>query len=78
MPRLLPLAITVALLAQFQKAAARNAGVMFALAGLGGAVMPEMVGIVSTATGSLQNGLIVPLVATGALLWLHGRTHSSA
>lgn len=68
--------ITVALLSQFQKKTARNASVMFALAGLGGTIMPEAVGIVSTATGSLQNGLIVPLIATGALLWLHGRMHS--
>jgi fucose permease len=63
--------ITVSLLSQFQKEAARNASVMFALAGLGGAIMPELVGIVSTATGSLQNGLTAPLIATGALLWLH-------
>jgi FHS family glucose/mannose:H+ symporter-like MFS transporter len=68
--------ITVALLSQSQKEAARNASVMFALAGLGGAVMPEVVGIISTATGSLQNGLAVPLIATGALLWLHSRTYS--
>ena len=68
--------ITVALLAQFQKEATRSASVMFALAGLGGTIMPEMVGMVSTATGSLQNGLIVPLIATGALLWLHSRTYA--
>lgn len=68
--------ITVALLSQFHKEAARHASAMFALAGLGGTIMPEMVGIVSTATGSLQNGLMVPLIATGALIWLHSRTYS--
>jgi fucose permease len=63
--------ITVALLAPFH--ATRNAGVMFALAGFGGAVMPEMVGMVSTRIGSLQAALVVPLVATGFLVWLHAK-----
>jgi len=61
--------ITVALLAPL--GATRNAGAMFALAGFGGVVMPELVGIVSSRTGSLRAGLIVPLIATGLLLWLH-------
>jgi FHS family glucose/mannose:H+ symporter-like MFS transporter len=63
--------ITVALLSRFQAAETRNAGLMFALSGLGGAVMPWLVGAVSTRSGSLQVGLMVPLVGTIILLWLH-------
>ncbi len=63
--------ITVALLSHFQHAEKRSAGPMFAMAGLGGAIMPWLVGAVSTWSGSLQTGLFVPLFATGLLLWLH-------
>ena len=63
--------ITVALLSRFQNAETRNAGPMFALAGLGGAIMPWLVGTVSTRHKSLQSGLMVPLLATLTLLWLH-------
>jgi fucose permease len=63
--------ITVALLSRFKAAETRNAGLMFALSGLGGAVMPWLVGVVSTKSGSLQVGLMVPLVGTMILLWLH-------
>src|SRR5579872_4088 len=63
--------ITVALLSRFQEMEKRIAGPMFALAGLGGAVMPWLVGAISTLSGSLQAGLMAPLIATGVLLWLH-------
>ena len=63
--------ITVALLSRFQNAETRNAGPMFALAGLGGAIMPWLVGAVSTWHGSLQSGLMVPLFGIITLLWLH-------
>jgi fucose permease len=63
--------ITIALLSQFRAAEKRMAGPMFALAGLGGATMPWLVGAVSTWSGSLQAGLMVPLLATTLLLWLH-------
>jgi fucose permease len=63
--------ITIALLARFQDAEKRIAGPMFALAGIGGTTMPWVVGLVSTWTGSLQRGLIVPLLSTVLLLWLH-------
>jgi FHS family glucose/mannose:H+ symporter-like MFS transporter len=63
--------ITVALLSHFQQAEKRSAGPMFAMAGLGGSIMPWLVGVVSTWSGSLQAGLLVPLFATGVLLWLH-------
>ncbi|HWS18067.1 MAG TPA: hypothetical protein VN223_08625 [Candidatus Elarobacter sp.] len=33
--------------------------------------MPLLVGAVSTRYGSLQAGLMVPLLGTGILLWLH-------
>ena len=63
--------ITIALLSRFQDAETRNAGPMFALAGLGGAIMPWLVGAVSTWHKSLQSGLMVPLLAAIILLWLH-------
>jgi FHS family glucose/mannose:H+ symporter-like MFS transporter len=63
--------ITVALLSRFQDMETKNAGPMFALAGLGGATMPWLVGAVSTWSGSLQAGLMVPLLATVTLFWLH-------
>jgi fucose permease len=46
----------------------RNAGWVFAVAGLGGAVLSWLTGIVSTGTGSLRIGLLVPGAA--ALLML--------
>jgi fucose permease len=63
--------ITVALLSRFQQMETKNAGPMFAMAGLGGAIMPWLVGAVSTWSGSLQEGFTVPLLATIVLLWLH-------
>jgi FHS family glucose/mannose:H+ symporter-like MFS transporter len=63
--------ITIAQLSRFRSAEKRSAGPMFALAGLGGATMPWLVGAVSTCYGSLQAGLMVPLLGTGVLLWLH-------
>lgn len=64
--------ITVALLSRFGAMERRIAGPMFAFGGLGGAVLPWIVGVVSSDSGSLQMGLIVPLVATVLLLALHG------
>jgi fucose permease len=49
------------------------AGPLYAAGGLGGAVMPWVVGAVSSAVGDLRAGLAVPLVALVALLlgsWL--------
>jgi FHS family glucose/mannose:H+ symporter-like MFS transporter len=67
--------ITIAQLSRFQNAEKQSAGPMFALAGLGGATMPWLVGAVSTWFGSLQAGLMVPIVGTGALVWLHAIGH---
>jgi fucose permease len=44
---------------------------MFSLAAVGPAVIPKMVGVISTATGSLRVGLLLPLGATILLLILH-------
>ena len=60
--------ICVALLAHFGVMELRIGGPMFAFAGLGGAVVPWMVGAVSTSSGSLQIGLILPLAANVLLL----------
>jgi fucose permease len=63
--------ITVALLSRFGEMEQRVAGVMFAMAGLGGGTLPWVVGLISTAYGSLQAALAVPLLAGVALLTLH-------
>jgi fucose permease len=44
--------------------------IMFALAGMGGALMPWLVGLVSTGTGSLRAGLFVPLAGCLAMFAL--------
>ncbi len=41
----------------------RFAGLHFALGGIGGATLPWLVGVISTASGSLKTGLLVPLFA---------------
>lgn len=44
--------------------------IMFALAGMGGATMPWLVGLMSTATGSLRTSLLLPLVGCVAMFGL--------
>jgi MFS transporter, FHS family, glucose/mannose:H+ symporter len=44
--------------------------IMFAMASMGGATMPWFVGVVSTGTGSLRHGLLVPLAGCVAMLAL--------
>ncbi len=53
---------------RFRAEAAGPGGVMFALASLGGATLPWLVGAVSTRFTSLQAGLLIPL--TSCLLML--------
>jgi MFS transporter, FHS family, glucose/mannose:H+ symporter len=48
----------------------RIGAIMFALAGMGGATMPWLVGLMSTATGSLRTGLLLPLVGCVAMFGL--------
>jgi MFS transporter, FHS family, glucose/mannose:H+ symporter len=54
----------------FGERSRRIGAVMFALAGMGGAVMPWFVGLTSTGTGSLRAGLLVPLAGCLAMLGL--------
>jgi MFS transporter, FHS family, glucose/mannose:H+ symporter len=49
---------------------ARQAGIVLAVSGIGAALLPSLMGIVSTHTGSLQLALIIPLTATVVLLVL--------
>ena len=48
----------------------RQAGFVNALAGLGGAIFPWLVGVLSARTGSLKLALIIPLIAAITLLWM--------
>jgi MFS transporter, FHS family, glucose/mannose:H+ symporter len=61
----------------FGERARRVGSVMFALAGMGGAVVPWVVGFFSTHLGSLRAGLLVPvascLVMLVLLLWIPER-----
>ncbi|HZU09068.1 MAG TPA: MFS transporter [Pseudacidobacterium sp.] len=51
---------------------------VFALSGLGGAVLPWMTGQLASFQGSLRVGLLVPLFGTAIMLLLHLRTRPSA
>ena len=51
----------------------RNAGWVFAVAGLGGAVFSWLTGWISTGTGSLRRGLMVPGAAALLMLMLSSR-----
>ena len=51
----------------FGERSRRIASIMFALAGFGGATMPWLVGLMSTRTGSLRAGLLVPLAGCVAM-----------
>ena len=50
--------------------ASRNAGFVFAFAGLGGAVFSWLTGVLSTSSGSLRIGLLVPAAASLSMLAL--------
>jgi fucose permease len=65
--------ICLALLAHFGVMERRIGEPMFVFAGLGGAVLPWLVGEVSSASGSLQTGLILPLIANVLLLAVYSR-----
>jgi MFS transporter, FHS family, glucose/mannose:H+ symporter len=49
----------------------RFGGAMFALAGLGGATLPWLVGWFSTQTGNLKAGLVVPFLGSAIMLALY-------
>lgn len=51
-----------------ERPAARQAGIVLAVSGLGAAALPWLMGVVSTRTGSLQIALALPLAAAVLLL----------
>ena len=56
----------------FGAKAKRTGSIMFALASVGGAILPALVGFTSTHTGSLRAGLLVPFGACVVMLGLSG------
>jgi FHS family glucose/mannose:H+ symporter-like MFS transporter len=67
---LYPIAIGF-LSASFGAVASRIGGTLFAIATLGGAVIPWLVGFVSTYSGSLRIALLVPLLGCLAIVWFY-------
>jgi fucose permease len=65
-----PIAIA-AVSERFGEAASRVAGLMFNLAGLGGASLPWLVGFTSTRANSLRIGLLIPLFGSILMLILN-------
>lgn len=65
-----PIAIAV-LSHKFGTMAARIGGLLFSLAGLGGSIMPWIVGVVSTHFASLRVALLVPLFGCAAMFVLY-------
>jgi FHS family glucose/mannose:H+ symporter-like MFS transporter len=64
--------ITIAMLTkECGAAASRISGLLFALAGMGGATMPWLVGLVSTHFGDLKIGLLIPLFSAGIMVLLY-------
>jgi MFS transporter, FHS family, glucose/mannose:H+ symporter len=51
-----------------EKPAARQAGIVLAVSGLGAAALPWLMGVVSTRSGSLQAALVLPFAAALGLL----------
>jgi fucose permease len=64
--------INMALMSSLGSLASRAAGPIFAVAGVGGAVLPWLVGSVAARSGSLRVALAVPLVAVLLMLALQG------
>jgi MFS transporter, FHS family, glucose/mannose:H+ symporter len=66
--------ITIAMLSrEFGPQAPRAGSLMFTLSNLGGGLLPWLVGIFSTRTGSLKTGLIVPLLGCALMFVLYLR-----
>lgn len=71
--------VTIAALSHvFGRRASRLAGVTFAMAGLGGATVPWLVGALSTRTASLRLAIGVPLLCVVAMLALQGPSRRRA
>ena len=60
-----------------ERPAARQAGIVLAVSGLGAAALPWLMGVVSTRTGSLQVALALPLAAAVVLLGMSLWSRSS-
>ena len=67
---LYPIAIGF-LSASFGTVANRIGGTLFSVATLGGAIIPWLVGFVSTHSGSLRIALLVPLVGCLCIVWFY-------
>lgn len=63
--------ITIAHLSRLGKPGARASGPMFALAGLGGAILPSLVGLLSFHCANLKIGLIIPVLGMLAMMALY-------
>lgn len=71
--------ITIADLSHvFGRRASRVAGATFAMAGLGGATIPWLVGVLATNGGSLRLALGVPLICIAAMLAVQGSSSRKA
>jgi MFS transporter, FHS family, glucose/mannose:H+ symporter len=69
--------ITIAALSHgFGERASRLAGAMFAMAALGGAILPWLVGYSSTRFGTLKAGLAIPLAGVGLMIATHLKSSS--
>lgn len=73
---LFPVTVTVATRALGSRATTWMPPIV-AMSGVGGAIVPWLVGVVASSSGSLASGLVVPLMATlfmlGAYLWVGRR-----
>ena len=67
---LYPIAIGY-LSASFGTVASKIGGTLFSVATLGGAIVPWLVGFVSTHSGSLRSALFVPLLGCLAIVWFY-------
>jgi MFS transporter, FHS family, glucose/mannose:H+ symporter len=64
--------ITISLLSrEFGDAASRMGSIMFTMANLGGAFLPWLVGYFANRSGSVRAGMVVPLIAGGAMCGLY-------
>ncbi len=61
-----------------ERPAARQAGIILAVSGLGAAALPWMMGVVSTRVGSLQVALALPFAAAAGLLVMSWFTPASS
>ena len=67
---LYPIAIGF-LSASFGTVASKIGGTLFSIATLGGAIVPWLVGFVSTHSGSLRTALLVPLLGCVVIVWFY-------